>query len=126
MAPNKTELEAIERPKNPDVLALENLQKLTTKPNEVLTDLTHIEIAALSLYKAFNENHVKIPSVMGFFDNLQAFRASLLRQGRKEVIEGFKGMRPQYVIPGFGASEKGEESNKKSGFLSFLMGGNSK
>jgi len=76
----------VRRIKNPEIMNLESLTKLSATPNDSLTDISDIEIFAESFYKAFNDNCVAIPTILQLFGEIKKLRVSRNREGRKEVL----------------------------------------
>jgi len=112
----------IQRIKNPEIMNLESLTKLSEAPNDSLTDISDIEIFAESIYKAFNDNCVKIPTTLQLFDMIKRLRVSRNREGRKEVLRAHQ-PRASYNL--YHAPFPGEgdmEEEKPRSFFEKLMG----
>jgi len=95
--------------KNPEIMNLEALMRLSEDPNNVLTDISDLEIFAESIYKAFNDNCAEIPTTLALFSIIKTLRPSRNREGRKEVL---KAHQPRAAYNVYHIPFPGEEEEK--------------
>lgn len=103
--------------------------ELVTSKEDSMYDLTEEQIATISLFRAFDDNVLEIPSMMSFFDNYASLSRSKERAGRYEyaashaqkLVSYVKSM-PQMPIQDMGNISAAEQQPQKKGLMSWLKG----
>ena len=106
--------------------------ELVTSKEDSMFDLTEEQIATISLFRAFDENVLEIPSMMSFFTNYASLSRSKERAGRYEyaashaqkLVSYVKSM-PQMPMQDMGGISTAEPQQPKRGILSWLTGSRS-
>lgn len=111
---------------SPDAQKNEAIGLLVTSTEDSMFDLSEIQITTIALFRAFDENVVKLPGTMKFLESYSSLSRSKDRGGRYEfaashaqrLISYIKSI-PQTILP-----ETQPEPPQKQGFFSkFMKGG---
>lgn len=107
----------------PELETLRRVDLLANKPNEVLSELSDVEIIGVAALRALHERVIEIPATMAFVDNVLMLRGSKDRQGRRELLMALRPTRHITLVkPTYHVEEGGEEFEERArGFLSRIF-----
>lgn len=102
---------------SPELQRLKKIDSLLVDDSDTLYELPQEQQIATALFRAFDENIIKIPATMSFIENVASLSRSLDRKGRQEFVTVLK-RAPTYM----GLPQLDEQQQDKPGLLSRFFG----
>lgn len=102
---------------SPELQRLKKIDSLLVDDSDTLYEIPQEQQTAISLFRALDQNIVKIPATMCFIANMTSLSRSLERRGRLEFVTVLK-RAPIYA----GMPETDEQQDNKPGMLSRFFG----